>query len=113
MLPTPWSVGVKRFSPDGVEDAHGNSSDAYAEPLPLPCYFIAPGAMDEPANANRDLSVVEFTIGAPENPNLPAERDRVVLEGVEYAVNGKPKDWNRGPFGYRPGVTFELRKVEG
>lgn len=109
---TPWVVGVKRLVSNG-EDAHGNPTRTYADPVMLPCYFVAPGAVSEPGDSNRDLSVVEFTVGAPAHRNMPTEYDRVLIDGAEYDVNGRPANHNRGPFGYEPGFTFELKAVEG
>lgn len=109
---TPHTIDVQRRLAGGV-DAHGNPVESWGDMLPLPCYFIAPGAMDEPGASGRDVSVVLYTVGAPAHPNLPDEYDRVLLGGAEFKVHGRPSNWNLGPFGYAPGVTFELTRTEG
>ena len=112
MLPTPYVVGVKRYLP-GAVDTHGNPLDAWSDPVDLPVSAIAPGAMVEAGQPNRDVSEIAYTILAPPHPNMPAERDLVVLFGVEFPVSGKPKDWTMGPWTFAPGWSFELQRVEG
>lgn len=112
-LATPYSVQVKRRGAPSGEDAHGNPLPPTVTTLTLPVYGIQPGVNDEPGRANRDLSIIVYTILAPKHANLPAEADQVIVDGQEYAVEGRVKDWDRGPFGFEPGVTFELRRAEG
>jgi hypothetical protein len=70
--------------------------------------------MEEPGQTNRDLSVVAFTVYSPASADLPGARDLVTLDGADYAVNGTPKDWTRGPWANpSAGVVVELRRVEG
>lgn len=70
--------------------------------------------MEEPSATNRDLSVVEYTIHADATADVPGVRDLVIVDGVEYAVNGTPDDWTKGPWpNPAAGVAVELRKVDG
>ena len=112
-LPTPWTLGVRRHA-GSVKDAHGNTTSVFAEPIAWPVHGVAPGAMDEPFEARRDSSLVLWTVYAPKSSATPTERDRVIFDGVEYAVNGRPKDWTRGPWpNPAAGIVVELRNVEG
>ena len=113
MIPSRFTLGVRRYS-GTVKDAHGNATVSFAAAVDWPVRQVDPGAMSEPLEARRDASVVVFTVHANPHANTPTERDRVVVDGVEYAVNGRPKDWTRGPW-RNPvaGVVVELRNVEG
>jgi hypothetical protein len=40
-----------------------------------------------------------------------APDSQVILEGETYDVDGDVEDFNRGPFGYRPGYRVTLKRV--
>lgn len=97
----------------GVADPHGNQSEVLGAAEDWPVWWIAPGPVLEDLVA-RDSSVVEWSVGAPKSDDVPGEKDVVVFQGVEYPVNGRPKDWTLGPFPNPvAGVVVELRRVEG
>lgn len=110
-LPTPWSLAV-RTRTEGELDEFGNATTTTSE-HEWPVSFIAPGALTDVDDGTRDLSKVAFTIGAPKSDRAPGYRDEVRIDGTWYAVNGAPKDWTRGPFGFAPGVTVEVEVVDG
>lgn len=113
MIPTPYSLTVRPFLA-GVTDDYGNPVNAWGSSRSWQVHAVAPGAMEEPGQTNRDLSVVAFTVYAPASDALPGVRDLVTVDGVDYAVNGTPKDWTRGPWANpAAGVVVELRRVEG
>lgn len=112
-VPSPYTVQVRRFVAGG-DDGYGNATDSWGSASDWRVRSIAPGSMEEPGRTNRDLSVVEFTIHADASADVPGVRDLVVVDGVEYAVNGEPDDWTRGPWANpAAGVAVELRKVNG
>lgn len=104
---------VRRYTA-ATKDALGNDVPTFADPIDWPVRQVDPGAMSEPREPHRDASVVVFTVHANPHPNTPTARDRVIVDGDEYAVNGHPKDWTRGPW-RNPvaGIVVELRNVEG
>lgn len=111
-IPTPYTLGLRRYVA-GTKDAHGNTGATFSDPEPLPAHFVAPGSMTEPAQTNRDLSLVAYTIGV-QPGTLVTERDRVLVDGIEYEIDGRPADWTRGPWSdTRGGIIIELRKAEG
>lgn len=112
-LPTPHTLGVKRRVV-GSADAHGKKAITYATAVDWPVHAYAPGASTEPAAPNRDLSLILWTVYAPADGLVPTELDRVVLEGVEYAVEGRPADWTNGPWAHpTAGTVVELKRAEG
>ena len=48
-------------------------------------------------------------------PDFPATAyDLVDIPGDgQYEVDGEPEDYCHGPFGFRPGLVVNLRKVSG
>ncbi|MFT4081185.1 MAG: hypothetical protein QM638_01235 [Nocardioides sp.] len=98
----------------GALDAHNNPVVTYADPVDWEVWDIAPGASAEPWRTNRDLSLILWTIYAPNDDSLPGELDRVVLDDVDYDVEGRAGDWTRGRW-YQPtaGAVVELKRAEG
>lgn len=112
-VPSPYVLSVKPFAA-GATDDYGNPVEGYGAPYDWPVRSIAPGAMDEPGQTLRDLSVVVYTIHADDSTLIPGLRDLVTVDGVDYPVNGTPKDWTRGPWANpAAGVVVELRRVDG
>jgi hypothetical protein len=104
---------VKHFRPGVERDEYGRLRDTWDDPEDWMVYGYAPGANVEPERAGRDLSEVLWTVYAPAE-GLPGERDRVVLEGAEYSVEGRPQDFSHDPWGNAvgEGVVF-LKAVSG
>lgn len=98
----------------GGRNARNNPVETFGDPQDWHVWAIAPGASAEPADPNRDLSLILWTVYAPANEKVPGELDRVILNGVEYGVEGRPGDWTHGPWGPgNAGVVVELKRVEG
>lgn len=106
------TLHVKRVT--STEDAHHNEQITYGSPQEWDVWWLAPGAIQEQATGDRDLSVVVWTVGAPNNTQAPTEYDLVTVDGEDFAVNGRPHDWTRGPFqNPSAGIAVELRRAEG
>lgn len=111
VYPTPWTVGRRVFDESG-EDAHGNPVPSWSEPVPQPVYAWAPAGTSEPFEAGRDPVTWDLDLFAP--PGFAAApRDRFLVDGTEFEVEGRVRDFNHGPFGFMPGVVVRLRRVEG
>lgn len=106
-----YFVSVKRWQEQGGEDAHGNAVEGYAAPVQVEVYAIAPSTSAEP-ESGRNLVVTGYTLLAPPGTVI-GPHDLVVLDGEDYKVDGDPGNWNRGPFGYTPGVSISLTRAEG
>lgn len=113
VIPTPHTVHVRRYSTAG-EDSYGNAVVVYGDPEPWKVHGIAPGASTHPLQAQRDLSEIIWTVYGPKNDDAPGDRDLVVVDGREYAVNRFPGDWTHGPWDHPDaGLAVELRRAEG
>lgn len=112
-VPSPYILGVRRFVA-GVTDEFGNATDAWSAPLDWPVRSVAPASSDEPGGDHRDLSVVIYMVHADKTDDLPGVRDRVVIDGKEYPVDGEPDDWTRGPWANpAAGVVVWVKRAEG
>lgn len=113
MIPAPHMLAVRRRS-SGALDAHGNPALAYGPPLPWRVHAVGPVDATEPWLANRDLSRVALIVYAPASADAPTRYDRVVVDGVEYDVDGDPEDFTRGPW-RNPvaGIAVSLKWVDG
>ena len=111
-IPTPFTLRV-RSTVAGEPDEFGNPTVTTAE-HDWQVHGIAPGAMSDPTQANRDVSLIAYTVLAPRSADTPTESDEVMVDGEWFAVNGRPSDWGRGPWGFpSAGVTVELSVANG
>lgn len=106
-----YEIGLRKWQ-EGVEDAHGNRTDGYADPVNYKVYSIAPGTSNEPFESGRSHVITGLTVLAP--AGIPVEsNDLVIVDDEEYTVEGEIANWNRGPFQWQPGIQINLRRVEG
>ena len=107
-------VGLLRHSPGAVVDGY-EEPDSWAGPVPVRGCAVAPGAVVEDFEANREGVGVAFTVYMPPGTTVSA-RDRVILPGHTDAfdVLGPGKDWGRNPFtGGASGVVVEVGRFDG
>lgn len=104
------TLTLRSYTTSGV-DEFGNPIKTWVE-RPWVVAGIAPGAVQDPMQPNRDASVVAWTVYA--DTPAPADEDQALVDGAWFPINGKPADWTRGPYGAGPGgVIVELRRAEG
>lgn len=111
MFPTPHMLRVRKSTPGELDD-FGNASGSTSE-HDWPVFFIAPGAIADIDDGTRDLSRVAYSVGAPKSDLVPGAYDSVLVDGEWLNVNGIPKDYTRGPWGFSPGVVVELEVAHG
>ena len=112
-LPTPYTLRVRDLTAGEVDD-FGNATQVWTE-RDWSVHAIAPGVMDEPGEANRDLSLVVWTVYGP-LAGAPHASAQVRLPGDQewFLVDGEPKDWTKGPWLHpTAGVVVELRRADG
>jgi hypothetical protein len=110
MYPTPWTVDVLPYQ-GMTPDRLGNETPAWGLPVTKRVYGWAPAGTDE-VNGWRHNVTADLQVYGP--PDFTAEpRDRMVVDGRTYEVEGEVEDFGHGPFGFNPGVRVNLRRVEG
>lgn len=103
------TIGHLVYQP-GAEDDHGNAEDAWAPPVLVAVYGYGPrGDSTEPGGTQ---VIVGLQVLAPKSVSVDS-RDRFVIAGKTYEVEGEVGDWTNGPFGFTPGIEFNLKRVEG
>lgn len=109
MYPLAQTVGHVVYTP-GAEDAHGNIEDGWADPVDVSVYGYGPRVdSTEPGGTQ---VIVGLQVFAPATLTVDP-RDQFVVDGLRYDVDGEVGDWTRGPFGFEPGIEFNLKRVEG
>lgn len=109
------TLGIRRRI-EGAEDRYGNPVEAWSDPEPWPVYAVGPRASDEPWTENRDPNVAELTVFAPVDGPRPGPLDRVVVDGLEWDVDGRPGEWDRNPHveaTRQRGIVVNLERKEG
>lgn len=123
-LPLAQVVGVCKRVEDAA-DGHGNAVLRFADPVDVRVFGYGPRSADGSAEAfpsGRDVVTVGLSVYGPPFPWAPVAGgdpvtvtplDRLEVAGVLYEVDGEVADWTHGPFGFAPGVSVSLKRVEG
>lgn len=93
---------------EGPRDAHGGTSDIWADPVPRMVFGWAPVRSDEPKTVGLNRVVVDVELFSPW-PAAP--KDRITIDSRVFEVEGESEDWNHGPFGFAPGFVINLRRA--
>lgn len=110
-LTAKYTLGIKRYQ-EGAEDAHGNPVESWGSVEDVAVYAVAPSFSNEPDQSGRDSVITGLSILAPLSVVIGA-KDRAVWKSDEYTIEGELADWTYGPFSFKPGVQFSLKKVNG
>lgn len=111
-------VTHRRWSQSGA-DEYGNPVASFTDAQVFVYGWWVPGSDapaggDEVATAGRDGVIADVAFVAPEFP--VDDRDEFIIPGfssLPLRVQGEPKLWNYGPFGFAPGMQVNLRFAEG
>ena len=105
------TVDILRWTTGG-RDAHNNPIEFWSEPEDIKVYGWEVPRTAEPLRAGHDRVIVDLSLFVPPGTEIDAH-DKVVLQDREYEVVGEVEDAGNGPFGFDPGATVQLRRVEG
>lgn len=114
-LPTPYTVGHRAYIPNAT-DPLGNEVEAWAAPVDLPVYGIAPGGSEanpEPEPDRPFVSTTKQLFMPLESAANVGPHDRYIIDGIEWEQNGDLLDYTKGPFGWAPGVVVNIKKAAG
>lgn len=96
---------------DGPLD-HGSPTEVFASPVTVQVYGWGPPGPDRQLSDRRDGIVSDLDLFAPAD-TVMADRSRVTVNGVRYAVVGRPEDFANGPWLWKSGVRIALQWIEG
>ncbi|BDZ40820.1 hypothetical protein GCM10025865_01190 [Paraoerskovia sediminicola] len=103
---------TRRRRTAGAPDRYGNPTYTWSDVLLGQGAAFDPGGSREPVEVGREQVVTTPRLYFVDRPDLTAD-DRVLVRGIEYAVEGTPADW-RDPFGSDVGgLVVELERVTG
>lgn len=109
--PRGLTVTVRRFTA-GEPDAHGNDTGTWSDLALLKGCAFDPGSSSEPRLPGQDRVVVEPTLYAAfDAPVIP--QDRIIVQDVEYEVDGVARRWGNPFTGSSVGAVISLRRVDG
>ena len=108
-LPAAKPVQVLAFS-GAAEDDYGNETPGWGAPVTRYVYGWAPAGSLE-VNGWRHTVTAELSVFAPPDFEVTS-KDRMVVDGDTFEVEGLVEDYNNGPFGFTPGVVVNLRRAE-
>jgi hypothetical protein len=105
------TIGIKRYL-EGAEDAHGNPIEGWGPEEPVKVFAIVPTSSVEPTAVGREAVITGLSILAPSSVQV-SHKDRILIGSEEFTIEGEVADWTRGPFSFKPGIQFALKRVEG
>lgn len=108
MPPEPFTVGYRKLS----KSSGGMSSKESWEPaVELKVFGWGPPSPDDVIRAEQTGTKHELDVYCRSSPTK--HRDKLVVNGVEWLVQGEPDDYRFGPFGFTPGVRVRLMRAVG
>lgn len=108
------TVGVLPNVPGAVVDGY-QEADSWGPQVDYAGCAVAPGAVAEVFEPNRDGAGVEFTVYFPPDA-VVGPRDRVILpnHADPFDVDGVAQAWGRNPFtGRQSGIVVQLGRYDG
>ena len=112
IFPERFKVLHEALDVDAVDD-WGNPIESFLPPTEVSVYGWGPPSPDQPI---RDLSTgIDHDIDLYCSKPFTQHRDKVTLpnELEPLEAQGRPEDFNHGPFGFTPGYRIKLKRVEG
>lgn len=109
--PLPFTVQHEVYTP-GPKDANGNPKPGWASAVARACFWWDPASTEPLQGPTGGSTAIADRVLVLDAAVAVDHRDRFVWGSQRYEVNGLPKDYNHGPFGYTPNrVVVELKGV--
>lgn len=104
----PYGTVITVKSVTTTEDTHGDSSESVASTSWGPC-AVAPRFSTVTPGTNTAPVVVGLTVYGPTRA-LDAD-DRLVIDGLEYRMDGEPAVWESPFTGWAPGMEVPVKRA--
>lgn len=117
-FPTLFRVGVHTYTDSLQLDDYNELEPVYtptkdAAGTQVAVYGWSTPDSTEPPVAGHDRVMVDMQLLAPPNTSITAHDLVDIPDEGQFEVIGDPLDFDTGPFGFRPGLVINLRRVEG
>lgn len=108
MIPERFTVEhmVRSVVHDGMSEV-----ESWAAPVDVRVMGWAPPGPDDVVRAEQTGVVDELNVYS--SKPFGAHRDKLVINGLEWLVQGGPDDYRFGPFGFRPGARLRCVRAVG
>jgi hypothetical protein len=93
-----------------TRDEYGNVTDTWGSPVPKKVFGWGAPTFYE-YTISRDTVTIDIELLAPSGFEVNP-KDKIRLDGQTYDVQGGVEAYNRGPFGFDPGVRVKLRRFQ-
>jgi hypothetical protein len=96
----------------GAEDVHGNATGTWGAPVDVQVKAFDPGSSEEPRRSgqHRVVTTPQLFLDA---ASVFAPRDRVIVRGKTYEVDGETQEWRNPRRRRAKGNVVALRRVDG
>lgn len=107
------TIGICRFDANAT-NSRGDQVDRWADPVPSPGWAVAysPSSTEPAAPRSAEAVDVPVTLYGPYDAEITA-RDRVVVDGKVYEVDGEVARWHNAHTGQQPGCVVTAIRKEG
>lgn len=96
-----------------VDDAHGNTTKSWGDPLDVHFVAVAPTATEETLTTGERVTDKITLYLEPKTIDHVDPRDRFVVRGDTYSVRGSFLNWVNPFDGDNPGGTIYVERVTG
>ena len=99
------ALQISRYAPE-LDPFSGELGDGWGPPEVVYAYSIGPHGTELDGKL---VTVTGLTVGLPHSYGLQS-RDRVILDGVLWEIDGDLVNSNRGPWSWQPGYVAYLTR---
>lgn len=96
-FPLPFTCGHQAYQAGDVND-HGNTRPGWADPVDVDCFWWTTSSAEPAFAPTGGQPAVSHTVLVVDAALAVDHRDRFIVDGVRYDVDGRPGDYNHGPW---------------
>ena len=101
VTPLPFSCAHESYSGEEI-DGHGNVAPKWLDPVDVSCFWWSDSSEEPDGPPTGSERVVEELFLVVDAALVVDHRDKFTVTGRRFAVNGLPKEYDHGPFGFAP-----------
>lgn len=101
-VPLPFTCLHHVYTDSAGEDDYGNDKPGWLPPVVLACFWWSPTSTESTGAPTGGTAPSVDTVLVIDSAVSVDHRDKFTVDGVVFEVIGLPRDFNHGPYGYRP-----------